>query len=196
MTAGSDRSAFLSTRILRASVLLLFCASLFTGCEKTDDPGTVIGTVRRDGKTTNVKLGSVVLNDNGFKYFSLRFHQDNSPYPYGAVTLYNLPIEAGNHYIEPRILDTLSYKYILDSVYCVDYYTIDVDGIWDFFRLIPDHSVNELRITEVDKTKGRIKGTFSLALERDPYMASPIPDPTHPDTIIFTEGTFDFNYKQ
>ncbi len=198
MTAKPDRSAFLPARIriLLVSALLLFGSGIFSGCEKTDDPGPVIGAVRRNGKVSHIRFGYQKIEEDRFKYFALDFYRPKGIYPYGAITFYNLPFEVGLYPVEPRILDTLAHTYILDSVFCADYYTINVDAIWNFFRLIPDHPVNELRITEVDKTKGRIRGTFNLAFERDPYMASLLPDPTHPDTVLFTEGSFKFNYRQ
>ncbi len=198
MTAKQDRSAFLPPRILLASVLLLFGSGIFSGCEKTDDPGPVIGAVRRDGKVSHIRLSSVILKEeNLFRFFSLNTYHPKAIYPYGSIVFYNIPLEEGDYSIEPKILDTLSRQYILDSVFCTGYNSLNVDVIWNFFRLIPDHPVNQLRITEVDKTKGRIRGTFSLAFERDPYyMGSLIRDPTHPDTVLFTEGSFKFNYRQ
>ncbi len=171
---------------------------MFTGCEKMDDPGPVIGAVRRDGKVSHIRLSSVILKEeNLFRFFSLNTYHPKAIYPYGSIVFYNIPLEEGDYSIEPKILDTLSRQYILDSVFCTGYNSVDVDAIVDFFRLIPDHSVNQFRITEVNKTKGRIKGTFSLAFERDPYyIGSLIPDPTHRDTVIFTEGTFNFTYKR
>lgn len=197
MTAEPDRSACIAARrLLVSALLLLFGAGIFTGCEKTDDLGQAIGAVRRDGKLSYIRSGLQRLNEEKFEYFSLYIYHPRGVYPYGFITLYNLPLEIGGHFIEPRILDTVAHRYILDSVFCAYYYTTDVDAFGDKFRLIPDHPVNDFRITELNKTTGSIKGTFNLALERDPYKANLLPDHTHPDTVLFTEGSFKFNYKQ
>lgn len=185
------RPVFFSTLIL-----LLFCIGLLSGCDKTDDPGPVIGAVRRDGKLSHIRFGFQQADEEKFRHFALYFYHPNGLYPYGIITFFNLPLKTGNHSAEPRILDTLTHKYILDSVFCTYYYTKDVDAFGDNFRLIPNHPVNDFSITEVNEDKGHIKGTFRLAFERDPYKASPIPHHTHLDTTIFTEGSFKFNYKQ
>lgn len=192
----TTRPGFFSIRTLRASALLLFCLSLFTGCEKTDDLGPVIGAARRNGKVSHIRFGYQRLAEEKLEYLSFYLYRPHGIYNYGSIVFYNLPLEKGSHFIQPRILDTLTRKYLRDSVFCAYYYIVDIDAFSDRFRLIPDHPVNEFRITEINKTKGDIKGTFSLALERDPYMASLIPDHTHPDTVLFTEGSFKFNYKQ
>ncbi len=196
MTVKPDISAFLPARILLVSVLLILCSGIFSGCEKTDDQGPVIGAVRRNGKVSHVKLGFQKLEEEKFQYFALDFYHPKGAYPYGFITFFNLPLETGSHAIEARILDTLAHKYILDSVFCTYYYTKNVDAFGDKFRLIPNHPLNDFQITEVNKTTGSIKGTFNLALERDPYKANLLPDPTHPDTVLFTEGSFKFNYRQ
>lgn len=63
MTTGLDRSAYIATRRLLASILLLFCLSLFTGCEKTDDPGPVIGTVKKGDRKSIIKNITILQDE-------------------------------------------------------------------------------------------------------------------------------------
>ncbi len=199
MTVKPDRSAFLPARIriLLVSVLLFLCSGIFTSCEKTDDSGLIIGTVKKDGKVSHIRFGGQHLNEGKLRYFALDFYHYKGVYPYGGLTFYNIPITDSIHKIEPKLMDSLTRAYILDSVSCVSYTKLDVDAIDGFFRLITDHPVNDFRITEVDTIAGIIKGTFSLAFERDPFLTNPLLDSSELNEVaIFTNGNFNFTYKQ
>lgn len=183
-------------QFIKMIVFILFVGGLFQGCSKND--GNEADVVYKNGQKSIVKVGSATLDGDKFKYISLYLHAVKVPYAFGFITLRNIPAEIGTYTIEPRPYDTLSRRYILNpEVPCAQYITLDVDALVNNFRLIADHPVNEFKILEIQR-HGFLKGTFSLAFERDYFnLGSQLIDEAEPsDTVIFENGNFEIKLKE
>jgi hypothetical protein len=153
---------------MRSNQMLLFILILgliISGCLQDYDRQLDKGSVFKNGIKSKVIASALNPGDIAvFQYLSLQMYRPLGAYAYGSVSLYNIPFEVGTYDIQPKPYDTLNRRYILDSVYSASYVTLDIDALVNFFRLTPDHPVNEFKILEIKKP-GYVKGSFSLAFD-------------------------------
>lgn len=166
-------------------------------------PLTILQSCKEDPSIIpDIYWGEASAIKNGEPWSGRIYAQPNEPYGYGfdiSIDVFNnqeflrevLHIAKIPYNMSKTKIDTLDIRVDV-TLTAASYSSLVDDGdvLGDLFKVYEGEEENYIIITEYNEETGEIRGEFEVAFVFDEGPLGTRSDPTVPDTIRFTNGTF------